>query len=358
MFKSLRNFFVALGFACYFTTGGVAMAKNAESWLAPVCYHDLPEYGNYRWNCLLPPPPVPDDYPAGVAAAEVAVTVPEFANVPDVGNPPMPAESMSDAPGLAEVIEQPAYFSATDIRRRDWWTPTFIVNDSPLVTPPVVDESCHTQWYGCEEEAIDSYAMLEAAMFAAESEEIFENDDADYPIEQVAVEPAAIPADCVLELMAAEWMVVQETMDLAAKFDLAVVSEYAAEALATTAPWIISEPIEIVIEEPKSVDAIADELFASSDSSLDEEQQSAGFTAYTCMIPYSLTASAEESPDNYAQEMEVTENLVDDRVETAAAMQKLARQLDWVGLNILRVADHLDSWANQALLRHRAGQIR
>jgi hypothetical protein len=370
MFKSLRNFFIALGFAGYFTLGGVAMAKNAESWLAPVCYHDLPEYGNYRWNCLLPPPPVPDDYPASVAAAEIAATLPEFANVPEVGNPPMPT-----APELAEVweefamqendaqtnvapIEQPAYFSATDIRRRDWWTPTFIVNDSPLVTPPVVDESCHTQWYGCEEEAIDSYAMLEAAMFADESDEVLESDAADYPIEEVVAKPVSIPADCVAELMAAEWMMVQETLDLAAKFDLAVVSEYAADAIASSAPWIVAKPIEIVVEEPKSEDAIADELFASSDSSMDEEQQSAGFTAYTCMIPYSLTASAEESPANYAQESEVTETLVDDRVETAATMQKLARQLDWVGLNILRVADHLDSWANQALLRHRAGQVR
>jgi len=76
------------------------------------------------------------------------------------------------------------------------------------------------------------------------------------------------------------------------------------------------------------------------------------------MITYSLTASAEESPANYAQQADNATDMVDDRVETAAAMQKLARQLDWVGLNILRVADHLDSWANQALLRHRAGQVR
>lgn len=364
MFKSLRNFFVALGFACYFTTGGVALAKNAESWLAPVCYHDLPEYGNYRWNCLLPPPPVPDDYPASVAA-EPAVSLPEFASNPDAGLPPMPA-----APAVAEVseefashesstpIEQPAYFSATDIRRRDWWTPTFVVNDSPLITPPVVDESCHTQWFGCEEEAMDSYAMLEAAMFNADSSETFESNAADYPIEEMAAEPASIPAECVAELVAAEWLLVQETMDFASKFDLAVVSGYAADAISTSAPWLVAKPIEIAVEDTKSEDAIADELFASEEYSIVREQPEVGFNAYTCMIPYSLTASAEESPANYAQASEEASDLVDDRVETAEAMQSLARQLDWVGLNILRVADHLDSWANQALLRHRAGQVR
>lgn len=370
MYKSLRNFFVAIGFACYFTSGGVALAKNAESWLAPVCYHDLPEYGNYRWNCLLPPPPVPDDYPTDSAAVDVAVSVPAFASAPEAGSPPMPVDNI-----VAEVSEEfsapedmaplapPAYFSATDIRRRDWWTPTFVVTDSPLVTPPVVDESCHTQWYGCEEEAMDSYALLEAAMFAAGSDEISEGDVADYPIEESAFQSAPIPVECVSELMAAEWMMVQESLNLAAKFDLAVVSEYAAEAIATSAPWLVAKPVEIVVEDLRSEDAIADELFASEEMIQDNnatvaEDKAAGFTAYTCMIPYSLTANAEESPNNYAQAPEAVNDVVDDRVETAAAMQKLARQLDWVGLNILRVADHLDSWANQALLRHRAGQVR
>lgn len=347
MFKSLRNFFFALGLACYFTSGGVAIAKNAESWLAPVCYHDLPEYGNYRWNCLVPPPPVPDDYPASVEN-EVAMSLPEQAEVPDDGQPPVPAAS----------IEQPVYFSATDIRRRDWWTPTFVVNDSPLVTPPVVDESCHTQWYGCEEEAIDSYEILEAAMLAADSEEVVEPVSVEAPVEEVASSPALIPAECVAELMVAEWMLIQETIEFAQQFDLAVVSGYAADAIATTAPWIMAKPMEIVVlEDTKTAEAIVDDLF-STETNADIEAEAVGFTAYTCMIPYSLTASAEESPANYAQQSENATDMVDDRVETAAAMQKLARQLDWVGLNILRVADHLDSWANQALLRHRPGQIR
>jgi hypothetical protein len=46
------------------------------------------------------------------------------------------------------------------------------------------------------------------------------------------------------------------------------------------------------------------------------------------------------------------------QAEIAEELQKLARQLDWVGLNILRVADHLDSWANQAILRQNMDAVR
>lgn len=369
MYRSLRNFFVALGFACYFTQGGVAIAKNTESWLAPVCYHDLPEYGNYRWNCLVPPPPVPDAFPASAAPEELSAVAPEYTNLPEhtnlpeFGEPPMPV-----APVLAEVsgdfadpehvapIEQPAYFSATDIRRRDWWTPTFVVNDSPLVTPPVVDESCHTQWYGCEEEAMDSYAELEAAMFADHETSTEEAQNSPI-VEDLQTSLAALPPECIEELVAAEWMLVEEAMDLAAKIDMSVLSGYAADAISTTAPWFANREINLVEEVVKSDDALADELFVNAEEEQDLES-APGFTAYTCMIPYSLTANVEESSANYAQQDTFENDLTDDRVETAAAMQKLARQLDWVGLNILRMADHLDSWANQALLRHRAGQIR
>jgi len=168
----------------------------------------------------------------------------------------------------------------------------------------------------------------------------------------------SIPAECMAELMAEEWNRVQDSIDFAANIDLSPVADYAAVAIRSTAPWFIPKKSEPMLEIAKSEDALADELFSSSDSSLDEEQQTPGFTAYTCVMPFSLTASAEESPSNYAEQSPIVATTVDDRVETAAAIQKVARQLDWVGLNILRVADHLDSWANQALLRHRAGQVR
>lgn len=390
MTRTLRNFFVALGFACYFTLGGVAMARNAESWLAPVCYHDLPEYGNYRWNCLLPPPPVPDDYPASAEQAssdcEYDTNVPTFADTPDAGEPPMPVvtpvmDVAQTNPANNEIaaIEQPAYFSATDIRRRDWWTPTFILSDNPRITPPVVDESCHTQWQGCEEEAIDSFAILEAAMFDVANEDCANIDT--YSQDQAEAEtlvteemgPAPIPADCYYELMVTELAVVQESLDLVSQFDLASASSLAAQAISTIAPWVASNPDDVVAEIAKSEDAIADEIFAANDSVANEStefvsatdetldgdaQASAGFMAYTCMIPYSLTASAEEAPENYVQENADVASNENDNLAAAAAMQKLARQLDWVGLNILRVADHLDSWANQAMLRQRNAQVR
>jgi hypothetical protein len=366
MSKSIRNFFVAIGLACYVTTGSVALAKNTESWLAPVCYHDLPEYGNYRWNCLVPPPPVPDDYPTSFIANEIDIALPDYAAAPELGSPPIPSETVvadvpaeSVSPSNAIPVEQPAYFSATDIRRRDWWTPTFVVTDSPLVTPPVVDESCHTEWTGCEEESIDSFAELENAFFES-NPEIAGGDSASMCEEQAggSATSAAIPAECMAELMATEWSRIQDLLELAANFELSTFADYAAVAIRSTAPWFIAKKSETAFDIAKSEDALADELFTSSDSSFDEEQQATGFTAYTCVMPFSLTASAEESPANYAEQGSVVPEAIDDRVESAAAMQKLARQLDWVGLNILRVADHLDSWANQALLRHRADQVR
>jgi hypothetical protein len=85
-----------------------------------------------------------------------------------------------------------------------------------------------------------------------------------------------------------------------------------------------------------------------------------GFMAYTCMIPYSLNASTEEESVSYShiENADQQTAAVGDEAELATAMQGLARQLDWVGLNILRVADHLDSWANQALIRNRSSNVR
>ena len=95
-------------------------------------------------------------------------------------------------------------------------------------------------------------------------EEAAEPVSVETPVEEVATSPAPIPAECVAELMVAEWMLIQEAIEFAQQFDLSVVSGYAADAIATTAPWIVAKPMEIVVfEDNKTSEAIVDDLFAA-----------------------------------------------------------------------------------------------
>lgn len=343
MNKSLRKFFTLLGFASLVATTGPLSAGSPEAWLSPVCYHDSLEFGNYRWNCLLPPPPVPDDRPSSYELAQDAISIdsepilmPEFAVIPDEGVPPIPQLEMSAAAvSVAESydcemlheeevfveiscdqeVAPPAYFSATDIRRRDWWTPPFILRPQPPVTPFAIDFDCRTQW---------------------------NNDHS--PVAEDRIESAVvgdIPVDCIQELVADQWNEVATAIDAARSIDSQMIADRSARLLTMIAPFVVT----------------------NTESSAGE----VGFTALTYTIPYSLTASTTDSVDAYQYDAvtDEMEQIATDKsprgvgqLEMAAGLQKLARQLDWVGLNILRVADHLDSWANQAILRQNMDAMR
>lgn len=344
MNKSLRKFLALLGFASLVSTNGLVSAGSPEAWLSPVCYHDSLEFGNYRWNCLLPPPPVPDDRPSSYELAQEAIsstlepaTLPEFTMVPEEGGPPVPQFDMTAAtaattdsygcemmleeevfvaPSCDQEVAPPAYFSATDIRRRDWWTPPFILRPQPPVTPFAIDFDCRTQWN------TDNSPVVE--------------DRADSLI------AADIPVDCVQELVADQWSEFEVAIDAVRSIDSQMIADKSATLLTMIAPFVAKSNPESNV----------------SDS---------GFTALTYTIPYSLTASTTDSVDSYqydavTDEMEqVTAHKASqgvNQLEMAKGLQKLARQLDWVGLNILRVADHFDSWANQAILRQNMDAMR
>lgn len=342
MNKSLRKFFALLGFASLVATNGLVSAGSPEAWLSPVCYHDSLEFGNYRWNCLLPPPPVPDDRPSSyelaqdiISSTTEPISMPEFAIIPDEGVPPIPQLEMTAAtvsvtepydcemlyeeevfvaPSCDQEVAPPAYFSATDIRRRDWWTPPFILRPQPPVTPFAIDFDCRTQW----------------------------NMDHS-PVAEERIESSAdIPVDCVQELVAGHWSEVEVAFDAVRSIDSQMIAEQSARLLTMIAPFVVNGNPEISMNE-------------------------SGFTAFTYTIPYSLTASTTDSVEAYQYDA-VTDEMEHvaadkssqgiDQLEMAAGLQKLARQLDWVGLNILRVADHLDSWANQAILRQNMDAMR
>jgi hypothetical protein len=344
MNKSLRKFLALLGFASLVTTNGLVLAGSPEAWLSPVCYHDSLEFGNYRWNCLLPPPPVPDDRPSSYELAQETISstaepiaMPEFAVIPDEGTPPFPQADISVgtvsvaepydcemmleeevfvAPSCDQEVEPPAYFSATDIRRRDWWTPPFILRPQPPVTPFAIDFDCRTQWN------MDQSPV---------AEDRFESTDV-----------ADIPADCVQELVADQWSEVEAAFDAVRSIDSQMIADNSARLLTMIAPYVANSPAETGLND-------------------------SGFTAFTYTIPYTLTASTTESADLYhydAVNDEMEQVAADkatqggNQAEIAEELQKLARQLDWVGLNILRVADHLDSWANQAILRQNMDAVR
>jgi hypothetical protein len=342
MNKSLRKFFALLGFASLLATNGLASAGSPEAWLSPVCYHDSLEFGNYRWNCLLPPPPVPDDRPSSYELAQDTISgtaepisMPEFTAIPDDGVPPIPQIEMAAAnvsvaepydcemlyeeevfvaPSCDHEVAPPAYFSATDIRRRDWWTPPFTLRPQQPITPFAIDFDCRTQW----------------------------NTDHS-PVAEERIESSAdIPVDCVQELVAGQWSEVEVAFEAVRSIDSQMIADQSARFLTMIAPFIATRNTE-------------------------NNSNESGFTALTCTIPYSLTASTTDSVGAYQYDA-VTDEMEHiaadktsqgiDQLEVAAGLQKLARQLDWVGLNILRVADHLDSWANQAILRQNMDAMR
>lgn len=388
MTKSLRSFLMSLGFATYLSLGAGAMAGQAENWLSPVCYHDSPEYGHYRWNCLIPPPPVASEIPVeGLQPRSSTEDLPVFAALPDEGNAPAPEVistptiSVQVSTSSAEiaspaVIDSPVYFSATDVRRRDWWTPTFVLSDNRPVTPSVVEGGCQTDWSKRE--------MLSGS--------ISENEGSNHciPSESSHDEATAnrLPPECLIELLAVEFAFIHDLWMLSEEANIANFSAYLAASLSEVARWTVPDTVlagsnEGTVDQnaDQDTDAISEAIVASEmtlegfsteqNSSTEEDvslrlvdeaasKEAVGFMAYTCMIPYSLNASTDENSVTYShtEDSEQSVSDADDAAELATSMQGLARQLDWVGLNILRVADHLDSWANQALIRNRNSNVR